>query len=105
MIRIVSLAAALVSSAILLSPTAGHAQQRADYYTATQIAAPAHASLVTGDTIWSCGGGVCVAGKAADRAEIMCERAAKNVGKLSAFTAGGEALDADTLAKCNARAK
>ncbi|HEX7655558.1 MAG TPA: hypothetical protein VF404_01035 [Sphingomonas sp.] len=105
MIRLVSLAAALLGSAVLLSPTALHAQQPAGYYTATPIAAPTEASLITRDTLWSCGGGVCVAKKAPDRAEVICERIAKGVGKLQSFSAGGEALEADALAKCNARAK
>ncbi|TPG20368.1 hypothetical protein EAH87_07610 [Sphingomonas koreensis] len=104
MIRIVSLAAATATAAMLLTPTVGRAEQPG-YYAAIPAAAPAKASLVTRDTLWSCTGGTCVAPKAGERPEVMCERVAKSVGKLTAFTAGGEALDADALDKCNAKAK
>jgi hypothetical protein len=104
MIRLVSLAAAALSAAVLL-PGAAQAQQHAGYYTATPVAAPAEANYVSRSTVWSCAGGVCTAGKAADRAEFVCQRLAKSVGKLDAFTVAGEALDADKLAKCNAKAR
>ncbi|MGN6270392.1 MAG: CC_3452 family protein [Sphingomonas sp.] len=102
MIRILSLAA--IAAAAAVSPVAAQARVAA-YYTATPTAAPAEASYVTSNTIWSCNGGTCVAQKAADRPQFVCERIAKSVGKLDSFSAGGEALDADALAKCNAKAR
>jgi len=99
MIRLLSVAAAALAFA------APAAAQSSRFYVATPAAAPAQASYVTRNTAWSCSGGVCVAQKAADRPQFVCERIAKSVGKLEAFTAGGEALDADALAKCNAKAK
>jgi hypothetical protein len=102
MIRFVSLA--VVAAAAAVSPVAAQAHP-AGYYTATPAAAPAEASFVTRNTIWSCGGGTCTADKAADRAEFVCQRLAKSVGKLESFSAGGAALDADALAKCNAKVK
>ncbi|MGN6278300.1 MAG: CC_3452 family protein [Sphingomonas sp.] len=102
MIRMLSLAA--VTAAAMVSPVAAQARVAA-YYTATPAAAPSEASLVTRNTLWSCTGGTCVAPQAADRPQFVCERIAKSVGKLDAFTAGGEALDPDALAKCNAKAK
>jgi hypothetical protein len=103
MIRLVSFAA-LAAAAAFVSPVAAQARG-ASYYTATPAAAPAAASYVTRNTIWSCSGGVCTADKAADRADFVCQRIAKSVGKLESFTAGGAALDAEALAKCNAKAK
>ena len=35
---------------------------------------------------------------------MLCQLVAQRVGKLSSFTAGGQALAADDLAKCNAKA-
>jgi len=102
MIRMLSLAA--VTAAAVVSPVAAQARV-AGYYTATPAAAPSEASYVTRNTIWSCNGGTCVADKAADRPQFVCERIAKSVGKLDSFSVAGEALDADTLAKCNAKAK
>ena len=46
-----------------------------------------------------------VANKAPERETIVCELIVQRVGALSAFTVAGQALDADALAKCNARAK
>ncbi|MBY8828287.1 CC_3452 family protein [Hephaestia mangrovi] len=103
MIRTLSLAA-LVAAAAMVSPAAAQARA-AGYYTAIPAAAPSEASYVTRNTLWSCNGGTCVAQKAADRPQFVCERIAKSVGKLDSFSAGGEALDADALAKCNAKAK
>ena len=105
MVRIISFTAAIVSTALLLSPTASRAAGSANYYAATPMAAPAHADLVVSGIAWSCSGGVCAAGKAPDRDAIVCARVAKSIGKLSAFTAGGSAIDAEALDKCNAHAK
>ena len=44
-------------------------------------------------------------GKAPEREAILCQLVARDAGKLSAFSAGGQAFDADALAKCNAHAK
>jgi hypothetical protein len=103
MIHLVSVAA-LAAAAAFVSPVAAQARP-ASYYVATPVAAPAEASYVTRNTIWSCAGGVCTAGKAADRAEFVCERIAKSVGKLDGFTVDGAPLDAGSLAKCNAKVK
>ena len=102
MIRLFSLAT--IAAATAVSPLAAQARVAA-YYTATPAAAPAEASYVTSNTIWSCNGGTCVAQKAADRPQFVCERIAKSVGKLESFSVGGEALDVQALAKCNAKAK
>jgi len=103
MIRLLSFAA-LAGAAALVSPAVAQARG-ATYYIATPAAAPAQASYVTRNALWSCNAGVCTADKAADRADFVCQRIAKSVGKLESFSAGGSALDADALAKCNAKAK
>lgn len=103
MIRLLSFAA-LAGAAAFVSPAVAQARG-ATYYIATPAAAPAQASYVTRNTLWSCNGGVCTADKAADRPDFVCQRIAKSVGKLESFSAGGSALDADALAKCNAKAK
>ena len=62
-------------------------------------------SLVTRSTVWKCGDGVCTAGKANTRDNIMCELVAREVGQLSAFRANGTEFDAEALAKCNTKAR
>lgn len=99
-------AAALVGSALLLTPFAAHAQApAADYYTATPVAKPGKTSVITRSTVWKLRDTAYVANKAPEREIVLCELVAQRVGTLSAFTVAGQAFDADALAKCNARAK
>ena len=105
MTRLLSVAAALAASAILLTPVAGHAQAPAGYYTATPVAVPAKTMLITGETIWHWQDTVYTANRGPQRPSIVCEMVVKRAGKLSAFTAGGQPLDGAALDKCNARAK
>lgn len=104
MARFLAVAAAAAAT-LALTPAIGTAQTSRGYYAATPVSAPAKPSLITRDTVWKCGEGVCVASKASSRDAIMCELVAREVGKLQTFTAGGNAFDADALAKCNTRAK
>lgn len=106
MIRFLSTAAALAGSALLLAPVAADAQMpAAGYYTATPVAKPTKMSLVTHTTVWKWHETAFVADKAPERENVVCELIVQRVGALSAFTVGGAAIDADALAKCNARAK
>ena len=106
MFRAVSIAAAIATSTLLLGATASHAQPAApsSYYVATPIAKPVKTSFLTRETVWKWRDGAFVANKAPDRDLILCSLVAQRAGKLSAFTAGGTALAADVLDKCNSRA-
>ena len=103
MIRFLAVAAAAAATVALAS--AGFAQTARGYYAATPVTAPEKTSLVTRSTIWKCGEGVCVAGKANARDNIVCELVAREVGQLSAFRANGTEFDAEALAKCNTKAR
>lgn len=103
MTRILTAAAALASSIMLLSATAGYAQT-GGYYSATPATAPTKASVITQGTLWKCADGVCTAKKSTQRDIIMCQLVVQRVGALSAFTIGGAPLDAAALTKCNERA-
>lgn len=96
--------ASVLVAAIALSAAPALAQSTSGY-AATPMAAPERASFITRSVLWHCTDSVCTAPKTGSRPEIMCELAVKEVGKLSAFTVDGTALDDDKLAKCNARAK
>ena len=63
------------------------------------------ANVIVGDTLWNCGPDGCTTARATARAAIVCEEAAKKVGKLSSFTADTMTFDEAKLAKCNAKAK
>ncbi|MBN8815578.1 MAG: hypothetical protein J0J06_09045 [Sphingomonas sp.] len=78
--------------------------QGSGYYAATPAEAPAKTSIITRDTMWKFRDGAFTASKAPERDMVLCQLVAQRVGKLTSFTAGGQALDADSLAKCNAKA-
>lgn len=106
MTRTLSIAAALVGSAMLMTPITSHAQEPAgSYYIATPVAKPSKTSVITRSTVWKLHDTAYVANKAPEREAVLCELVAERVGTLSGFTVAGQAFDADALAKCNTRAK
>lgn len=62
-------------------------------------------SVIAGDVLWSCGAAGCTTGKATSRPAIVCEQAAKKVGKLASFSVDATPFDEAALAKCNAKAR
>ncbi|MET0252218.1 MAG: hypothetical protein ABW203_08580 [Novosphingobium sp.] len=50
---------------------------------------------------WNCTGDACAAPKASSRPEVVCARLVRKFGQVTSFTAMGEALDAEALARCN----
>jgi len=105
MTRILTVLAALFASTLLFGAAAGHAQAPSGYYVATPAAQPTKTSLMTHETVWRLSDTAYVADKAPEREAILCQLVARDAGKLSGFSAGGQAFDADALAKCNAHAK
>lgn len=72
------------------------------YYRA-ELASPApEARFVARDVVWACKGASCIAGQGTSRPLIMCSALAKAAGPVASFAAGGKALEADELARCNA---
>ena len=106
MTRSIAFLAAAAASTMLLSSTIANAQpaEGPGYYTATPIETPTKNSLITRDTVWKLHDGAFNAAKAPEREIVLCQLVAQRVGKLSSFTVGGQAVDADMLAKCNAKA-
>ncbi len=83
-----------------VSPAPAQAGEGAFYR--AQLAAPAaKGTAVAGGLAWKCAETACAAGKGTSRPAIVCARLVKKVGQVSAFTAGGKALDAEDLARCN----
>jgi hypothetical protein len=100
MIRQLALAAVLVSASSVAT-----AAETTAYYAATPAAVPEQTTLIANGMLWKWNAPAYVADKSGQRAGIVCATVAQRAGKLAAFSAGGEAFDADALAKCNARAK
>ena len=65
-----------------------------------------HAKLIAAHAVWNCESGACVAQVERDEAASVsaCKDLARQVGRLSAYTAERKPLDAGALAKCNTAA-
>ena len=100
----VTLAAAALVGATMVGATTAHAQT-AGYYVAVPVEQQAKDSLVTRETLWKLRGNAYVAARAPERDTYLCSAVVHTTGALSSFTVGGQAFDADQLAKCNAKAK
>ena len=105
--RLIVFAAALSTSAFLLTATAtpAFAQGSAGYQLVPAAAPASGESLVASDVIWKRSGAGYVAPKATSRPAIVCAQAAKKIGKVVSFTAEGQAFDEAALAKCNEKAR
>jgi hypothetical protein len=75
------------------------------HYRAEPASPPTAERLVVRDIVWKCGASGCVAGKSNSRANVECSALAREIGPLRSFSAAGQALPADQLEKCNARAR
>lgn len=94
------LAGAVTIGGLALWSTAATAAGGA-YYRA-ELASPApEARFVARDVVWACKGASCIAGQGTSRPLIMCSALAKAAGPVTSFVAGGKALEADELARCN----
>jgi hypothetical protein len=98
----VSVAAALIASTTLLGATTAHAQN-GPYYVATPVAAPSKSSVITRSTAWRVQGASLVAAQAPERPAILCQLLADRTGPLAGFSVAGKPVDAEALAKCNAK--
>ena len=85
-----------------ITPAPAQAAEGA-YYRA-ELTAPASTSqALAGGLVWKCADTACAAPKGTSRPAIVCARLAKEVGQVSTFTAGGKALEAEDLARCNGK--
>lgn len=73
------------------------------YYRAELTAPASKGSAVAGGLVWKCAQTNCAAPKGTSRPAVVCARLAKEVGAVNTFTAGGKALEAEDLARCNGK--
>jgi hypothetical protein len=85
-----------------ISPAPAQAAEGA-YYRAELTAPASNGQAVVGGLVWKCAETACAAPKGTSRPAVVCARLAKEVGQVSTFTAGGKALEADALARCNGK--
>ena len=85
-----------------ITPAPAQAAEGA-YYRAELTAPAATGHTLAGGLVWKCADTACAAPKGTSRPAIVCARLAKEVGNVSNFTAGGKALAAEDLARCNGK--
>ena len=94
-----SFAFAALAAATLAAPAL--ARDSGPYYRA-ELATPASKSqVVAGGVLWHCQENQCVAGKDNSRPLIVCRRLARETAQVVRFTAAGEEIPAEDLARCN----
>lgn len=85
-----------------LTPAPAVAQVPSKAYYRAELAQPAaQPRVVAGDLVWACDGTSCVADKGSSRPLRICREVNRKLGEVASFTAKGEALPAEDLAKCN----
>lgn len=71
------------------------------YYSATLSAPAGEDRAVAGGVAWTCEGSTCVANKTSARPLRVCRGLNRKFGEVASFSANGEELPAEELAKCN----
>ena len=100
---VAALAWTTLSIGAAISPAPVQAAEGAYYRAELTAPAPSAGHTLAGGLVWNCADTACAASKGTSRPAIVCARLVKEVGKVSTFTAGGKALEAEDLARCNAR--
>jgi hypothetical protein len=92
-------------AAFIVAATLIAAPAFAGTYSAKPVAAPTAGKIIGKDISWTCAGGSCRGSTEASRPLVLCQDLAKHAGRIESFTADGQALSAEQLAKCNTAAK
>lgn len=103
--RIGILALALVYTGLTfgIAATPAAAKTSGPYYT-VELAQPAKDDRVVASGVaWKCAGTTCRASKGSSRPASMCRGLRRKMGEVTSFTAKGEQLPAEKLAKCNGK--
>ena len=82
-----------------LAPVSAQAQSSV-YYRATLEQPVERTTEVVRGATFICSGTICVGTKSRSRPALVCERLAREVGPVAAFSADGTDLDSDDLATC-----
>lgn len=97
-----ALAWTAVSFSAALTPAPALAQNPSKAYYRAELAQPAaQPKAIAGDLVWACNGTSCVADKGTSRPLRICRELNRKFGTVANFTAKGELLPAEDLAKCN----
>ncbi|ANY18561.1 hypothetical protein A6F68_00025 [Tsuneonella dongtanensis] len=100
---VAALAYTTLTFGVALTPSPAEAASVPFYRAEVTTVAEGKARPIASGMVWKCTETVCTAGEASSRPAIVCARLAKEVGPLTAFTAGGKAFEAEELARCNGK--
>ena len=87
----------------VVTPVPVHARDNGPFYRAELATPAAERTTIADGVLWYCDGASCAAIKNRSKPWVTCKRLVKELGEVSQFTAGGKALTAEELEKCNAR--
>ena len=104
MVRSFTLFAAVAATALTFG-TAVPARAQGPLYSAVPVTKAKPGSVIIGETLWACADTGCTTARATSRPTIVCEQAAKKLGRLDSFTSNATTFDAAALTACNAKAK
>ena len=98
-----ALAWTTLSFGAALTPAPALAQNPSKAFYRAELAQPAaQPRAIAGDLVWACNGTSCTADKGTSRPLRICREVNRKFGEVTSFSARGEALPAEDLAKCNA---
>lgn len=101
-LSLLSRGAIAASLAAIVAVSAPAAEARTGTYYKVELASPApKPKVAVRDVVFQCAGTTCTAPRANTNARAICATAARNLGKLSAFTADEKSFDEKALATCN----
>ena len=92
----------LAALAAVVAPVAINAASTAPHFVAHLAAPTSETRAIAGGVVFSCKGSVCTGSESGQRPLRVCRQLQRSVGTVENFSFGGEALDADKLAACNA---
>ncbi len=102
--QIVFVAAASLSSLVMMQASTASAQTPGSSYFTAELAAPVEKTTkIIQGVVWQCEGTVCNGSKATSRPVNACTRLSRKMGEVTAFTTRSEAMATNELAECNAK--
>lgn len=92
----------VAATVVAITPMPATAQAPGKAYYRAELAQPAaQPKAIAGDLVWACTGTTCTAAKGTSRPLRICRELNRKFGTIATFTAKGEVLAAEDLAKCN----
>lgn len=104
MSRSIALLASIFATSLTLLVAAAPSYAAGPAYTLVPEAASKSSTVVVRDVLWRCGDSGCTATQATSRPAVVCASAARELGRLTAFSAKGVDFSSEELAKCNSKA-